>query len=155
MLNLAHHSLGHRPSTGDVLQKFRNVLHVLGAAMGDEQHRCPAHCVLVAGAAVEENSCTNCARFLTLSTGVCGRMPCPRLKMCPGRPSARRRMCSARCFSSFHEAKSSTGSRFPCTARLCPTVLQPSSSGTRQSSPITSAPVSAIEGSSAVLSVPK
>ena len=34
-------------------------------------------------------SCTKRARFFTLSTGVSGRMPWPRLKMWPGRPAAR------------------------------------------------------------------
>src|SRR6516162_8489257 len=63
-------------------------------------------------------SSTKRARFFTLSTGVSGRMPCPRLKMRPGRPAARRRISSARDFSSFQSAKSNTGSRFPCTAAL-------------------------------------
>ena len=40
-------------------------------------------------------------------------------------------------------ANSVIGSRFPCTAQPYPTARQPSSSGVRQSSPITSAPVSA------------
>src|SRR5271166_327194 len=154
MLHLAHHRLSHGTPARNVLQKFGNVLDPLGAAVRDQQNCGLAHDILVAFADVL-NSCTKSARFLTLSTGVSGKMPCPRLKMWPGRLSASRRMCSARCFTSFHEANSVTGSRFPCTACLCPTVCQPSSSGTRQSNPITSAPVSDIEGSSVVLSVPK
>ena len=35
------------------------------------------------------------ASICTCSTGVDGRMPCPRLKMCPGRPPTRFRMSSA------------------------------------------------------------
>src|SRR6267142_965448 len=35
--------------------------------------------------------CTASTRARTLSSGVCGRMPCPRLKMWPGRPPTRRK----------------------------------------------------------------
>src|ERR1019366_1967041 len=155
MLHLAHHRFRHGPAARDVLQELGNVLHLLRTAVSDEQHRRLAHSLLAGLAAVKPNSCTNCARSFTLETGVCGKMPWPRLKMCPGRPSARRRMCSARRFSSGHDANSNTGSRLPCTARVRPTVRQPSSRGTRQSKPMTSAPVSAMEGSRVALSVPK
>ncbi len=37
-----------------------------------------------------QNSRTNSTSAFTFSTGVSCRMPCPRLKMCPGRPPARR-----------------------------------------------------------------
>src|SRR5215469_10185270 len=80
MLNLAYHIVRHRPAARNVLQKFRDVLYALRAAMGDQQHRLPAHDFL-AEVADAANSCTNCARFFTLSTGVFGRMPWPRLKM--------------------------------------------------------------------------
>src|SRR5271165_5435903 len=154
MLHLAHHRFRHRTPARNVLQERGDVLYPLRAAVRDQENYRLAHDFLVLVGDVL-NSCTKSARFFTLSTGVSGKMPCPRLKMWPGRLSASRRMCSARCFTSFHEANSVTGSRFPCTACLCPTVRQPSSSGTRQSNPITSAPVSDIEGSSVVLSVPK
>src|ERR1035441_8278427 len=155
MLHLAHHRLRHGPAARDVLQELGNVLHPLRTAVSDEQHCRLAHSALAGLAAVRLNSCTNCAKSFTLETGVCGKMPWPRLKMCPGRPSARRRMCSARRFSSGHDANSVTGSRLPCTACACPTVRQPSSRGIRQSRPMTSAPVSAMEGNRVALSVPK
>src|SRR5271157_4227353 len=116
MLYLAHNRLRHRTPARNVLQKLGNVFDPLRTAVGDQQHGFFAHCVLAEVAAVALNSCTNCARFFTLSTGVWGRMPWPRLKMCPGRPSA---------------------------------------SGMRQSRPMTSAPVSDIEGNNVALSVPK
>src|SRR5664279_2898081 len=155
MLHLAHYGLRHGPAARDVQQELGNVLHPLRTAVSDEQHCRLAHSILAGLAAVKLNSCTNCARSFTLVTGVCGKMPWPRLKMCPGRPSARRRMCSARRFSSGHDANSVTGSRLPCTACACPTVRQPSSRGIRQSRPMTSAPVSAMDGSKVALSVPK
>src|ERR1700690_3190415 len=92
------------------------------------------------------------ARFFTFSTGVSGRMPWPRLKMWPGRPAAWRRMASARDLISFQSAKSSTGSRLPCTAPLLPRLFHPVSSGMRQSRPRTSAPDSCIDGKRVELS---
>ena len=47
------------------------------------------------------------------------------------------------------------GSRFPWTPRSSPTSAQPSSSGMRQSRPITSPPAAAIAGSSVAVPVPK
>src|SRR5215472_18136773 len=56
-----------------------------------------------------EYCCTRSARFLTFSTGVSGKMPWPRLKMWPGRPSARPRISWARDLISLHSANSKTG----------------------------------------------
>src|SRR5262249_57054946 len=47
---------------------------------------------------------TKSTRAITFSTGVSGRMPWPRLKMCPGRPPAWRKMLSARASNSFWPA---------------------------------------------------
>src|SRR5271170_4280951 len=80
-----------------------------------------------------ECSRTNSQSALTFSTGVSGRMPWPRLKMWPGRPAAWRKMSSARFLSSFQSAKSSTGSRLPCTAFFKARVCHPVSNGMRQS----------------------
>src|SRR5271166_793631 len=115
MLHLAYHRLSHRPPARDVLQELGNVVDPLGAAVRDQQNGRFTHHFLAA-VADELNSCTKSARLFTLSTGVSGKMPWPRLKMCPGRLSASRRMCSARCFTSLHEANNVTGSKFPCTA---------------------------------------
>ena len=82
---------------------------------------------------------------------VCGRIPWPRLKMCPLRPRARSSTSSAAASRRSHGASSAAGSRLPCTPRS-PTSSQPSSSGMRQSSPITSP---SIWASSVVVPVPK
>src|SRR6516164_8821578 len=100
MLDLLYDGLGHRPPTRNVLQELRNVFYPFRAAVRNQQNCSLAHYDLAAMADVL-NSCTNSARFFTLSTGVCGRIPCPRLKTCPGRPSASLRMFSARCLTSF------------------------------------------------------
>ena len=56
------------------------------------------------------------AQVFTFSTGVSGKIPWPRLKMCPGLrrpvPANHSRALAA----PFQSANSSTGSRFPCTA---------------------------------------
>jgi len=65
----------------------------------------------------------NFASILTFSTGVSGRMPCPKLKMCPGRQRSAAECLRTRLHSG-QPAKSSTGSRFPCTAPD-PTASQP------------------------------
>ena len=54
-------------------------------------------------------SCTCATSRRTLSSGVCGRIPCPRLKTWPGRPPARSRTSSARARSSRHGASSELG----------------------------------------------
>ncbi len=46
---------------------------------------------------------------MALSTGVCGRMPCPRLKMWPGRPAAISSICCTRRRSSCRSASSDAG----------------------------------------------
>src|SRR5580704_5647351 len=80
VLNFLYHSVRHRTSARNVLQKCGDVLDFVGTSVRNQQDSPLAHDFLaVAAAAVK--SCTNCARFFTLSTGVCGRMPCPRLKM--------------------------------------------------------------------------
>src|SRR5205807_7883452 len=99
--------------------------------------------------------CTRSVTKPTASGGVPGRMPWPRLKMWPGRPSARLTMSSTRRSISCSGAKSTTGSRFPCTALSWPAAAQPSSRATRQSSPTTSQPALAISGSSVEAPVPK
>ena len=53
----------------------------------------------------------------TFSTGVLGTMPWPRLKICPGRPSAWSRMLRTRLRINSGSAKSVMGSRLPCTAQ--------------------------------------
>ena len=77
------------------------------------------------------------------SGSVPGRTPWPRLKTWPGRPPARASTSSASRSTTSHGAPSAAGSRFPWTARPG-TADQPSSSGTRQSSPMTSPPAAAM-----------
>ena len=86
-------------SAGDAEQKFGHMLHGIGAAVREQQDcgLCGlsgswfygAHSVSDAGLAAAkvafaEYSCTNRASALTFSTGVSGKMPWPRLNMCPG-----------------------------------------------------------------------
>src|SRR5579872_6518141 len=63
-------------------------------------------------------SCTESISARTWSTGVSGRMPWPRLKMWPGRPAAWSRIARTRRRISGRPAKSTTGSRLPCTPTL-------------------------------------
>src|ERR1700684_2802566 len=114
MLYLANDGFRERTPARNVLEEFGNVLDAVGTAMRDEQHGRLHRAAPDTAAALK--SCTNLARSFTFSTGVCGRMPWPRLKMWPGRASARRRICSARLFTSRQDANSVIGSRFPCTA---------------------------------------
>ena len=92
------HRFGKRPSPGDVPYKFGNVIERFGAAVSEKQHRglLVFHWRAPATAYFALNSLTNPTRAFTLSTGVSGRIPCPRLKMCPGRPPAWRMISSVR-----------------------------------------------------------
>ena len=100
-------------------------------------------------------ACTWSTSACTLSTGVCGRTPWPRLKMCPGRPATRRRMSSAAASNRSRGPHSRTGSRFPWTACDAPIVCHASSMCWRQSTPITSPPASTRSGRIAVAPTPK
>src|SRR5271163_4184121 len=92
-----------RTSTAHEVEVLRHILDALGRAMGEQEYR------LFHG----RNSRTISTTAFTFSTGVSGRMPCPRLKIWPGRPAARRKMSVARDFISSTSLKSSTGSRLP------------------------------------------
>src|SRR5205809_276128 len=75
--------------------------------------------------------------------------------MWPGRPPARSRMSLTRWRMYGGLARSTAGSRFPCTATSWPTLAQAASRSTRQSSPITSPPAERRSGSSAAVPGPK
>ena len=90
----------------------------------------------------QREPCTWRASACTCSSGVVGRMPWPRLKMCPGRPAARRRTSSAAASRRSSGPSSSVGSRLPWMPRSWPMRVHASSSGSRQSTPITSPPAS-------------
>src|ERR1044072_614407 len=104
------HSLARDVATvQDILEEGPCVVHAFGPAEGDDQQGIVsvAHLALI--------SWTMSTSAITLSTGVSGRMPCPRLKMWPGRPPAWSRMCLACARSVSWFANSETGSRFPIT----------------------------------------
>ena len=60
---------------------------------------------------------------------VSGSTPCPRLKMCPGRPPRAPSTSSAAASTRSHGPSSTAGSRLPWTPRSAPTASQPPSSG--------------------------
>ena len=84
-----------------------------------------------------------------------GQDPVTEVETCPGRPPAWRSTSAARSRTSGAGPVSTAGSRLPWTARSKPTRRQAASSGTRQSSPTTSAPEVAIASRSVAVSVPK
>src|SRR3984957_2548844 len=94
MRDLVDRGLWQRPTACYVAQVFRNFIQRLGSAMCQQQnrgafpfsHRAVSCCVAAA------YSRTNRTAACTLSTGVPGTIPCPTLKICPGRPAACERM---------------------------------------------------------------
>ena len=81
-----------------------------------------------------------------LSTGVCGSTPWPKLKMCPGRPAACCRT-SLRTATQFgHIGQERHRIEIALDRALGPIIRHASSSRTRQSTPITVAPLSANNG---------
>src|SRR5947209_12414296 len=72
-----------RTAAGDVLHELRNVIRRIRAAMGQQQNGQLILCHRTAPEAeyFALNSLTKVTRARTLSTGVSGRMPCPRLKI--------------------------------------------------------------------------
>ncbi len=69
-----------------------------------------------AGVSYSLNSRTISTHAFTFSTGVSGKIPCPRLKICPGLDPVRFSNSCTRARSSGIGAISTAGSRFPCTA---------------------------------------
>ena len=83
-------------------------------------------------------------------------MPWPRLKMWPGRPAARSQNVFGAGLQFLPVGEEQNRIEVALHGSLdSPVWRQPSSSGMRQSRPITSAPVSCMDGSSVALSVPK
>src|SRR5208337_3267783 len=80
------------------------------------------------------------------STGVCGRMPCPKLRMWP-RPPSSAVSSSVACRIFSGGAKSTAGSRLPCTATRGPASSRTFASGMRQSTLKTFASARTIAGS--------
>src|SRR6202789_2468446 len=82
---------------------------------------------------------------LALSTGVVGRIPWPRFKMWPMPPVFSTAACAASRTACSRPSKM-FGSTFPCSATLppnvCPNVARASAKSVRQSTLMTSAPVS-------------
>ena len=86
------------------------------------------------------SSWTRSATWVSTPGSVSGSTPWPRLKMCPraARPCSTTRRTSRSTVA--RSASSTAGSRLPCSERPGPTRRAASSSGTRQSTPTTSAP---------------
>src|SRR6185437_23900 len=135
------------PVPSNVEQIGLDVAQCSGASVRhDENAERLAHAVSV---------CTRSTTRRTASTGVVGKTPWPRLKMCPGRPSARAMMSWTRASSSAGGANSATGSRFPCTPWSNPMRFHPSSRPIRQSRPMTSPPACTSRGSNSPVFTPK
>src|SRR3990172_9014772 len=99
--------------------------------------------------------CTCSTKSSTVSTGVEGRTPWPRLKMWPGREPARVKTSSARRRTSSGGPRRTTGSRLPCTATSAPNMSPPPPMSILQSNPMTSPPASRSRGSRPELPVAK
>ena len=139
VLNLFDDLLRQRPPADHVAQIFGNLLDGLRGSVGQQQHGLFSHWPSPGG-----TRAPSAPRPAHSPPALSGTMPWPRLKMWPGRPLAARRISLTRSSRTSSGAKSVMGSRLPCTAWPWPTARQPSSSGCRQSRPITSAPVAAI-----------
>ena len=101
-------------------------------------------------------SCTHRTTCCTFSTGVAGTIPWPTLKICPGFPPACRNTSSTRARKNLLPARTVRWDQdFPAPRNAGPTACLPASRGIRQSSPITSAPVSRMLGSNVAVSTPK
>src|SRR5215469_10031655 len=117
-------------SAGHAQKKIGDISDLFRAAVGEQKYGrryglaklCHGE---TRGIVLEECSCTYSATTFTFSTGVSGRMPCPRLKMWPLRPPARWRISWAQTRTCWRSEKSTTGSRFPCTAPQLPTTSHP------------------------------
>src|SRR5262249_17224076 len=129
--------LGDAASRRDDVEEGPDVLGLVRPPEGDQQH----------GVYRADSSWTMSTRAFTLSTGVSWWMPCPRLKMWPGRRAAVR--------ISPKLESSTAGSRLPCPATSCPSRSHVAPSSTRQSSPRTSPPASRISGSKLAVPTPK
>ena len=81
--------------------------------------------------------------------------PVTEVEIWPGRPPTDSRIRNAAASTRSHGPSSSAGSRFPCTPRSAPTSSQAAVDGSRQSTPITSPPASAISSRRCVVPVPK
>ena len=108
-----------------------------------------------AGCSQAPCSCTSSVSRTSMSGSVCGRTPWPRLKMCPSAVRPRCSTCSGPRPITSQGASRTAGSRLPCSALPSSTRRAASSSGTRQSTPTTSAPASPITPSSSPVPTPK
>ena len=101
--DLFEHVRGDRLASANVRKVLRYVLDAFRRSVGEQQD-----------AAVHgRNSRTISTTALTLSTGVSGRIPWPRLKMCPGRVPVRFSSSCTLARNSGSGANSATGSRLP------------------------------------------
>src|SRR6266545_3258809 len=100
-------------------------------------------------------ACTCRASACTFSSEVFGRMPWPRLNTWPARPAARRSTSSAAANRPCVGPSRRVGSRLPWMPRSWPITSHASSSGRRQSTPITSPPAAFISGRMASVLTPK
>src|ERR1043165_5011240 len=81
MCHLQHAFARHIPPTQHVLEERHHVIYSLRPAKRNQQQRIVIHFHPF-------NPCTISTSAITFSTGVSGKIPCPRLKICPGRPPA-------------------------------------------------------------------
>src|SRR5262245_1788327 len=163
-------ALGWYPSSlRDDLEERPDVFGFLRTAEGDQEHGIdvahgvtgveePRSCWPMGrriGHQRADSSCTMSTSAMTWSTGVSLWMPCPRLKMCPGRPATASRISFTPRRISTGLASRTAGSRFPWTATSYPSRSHAAPISTRQSSPITSPPAAFIRRRSPGVAVPK
>src|SRR3954447_8327931 len=128
--------VGDRLAAADVLEVRPDVVRARRASIGHQDHG-------IAHAATSVRSWTSSTRRRKTAGSVSGTTPWPRLKMWPGRPPARASTSSAPAATRSQGPSRAAPSRLPWIPWSWPTRSQAASSGTRQSTPITSPPTSA------------
>src|SRR6478752_6014474 len=119
MADLLHGCVRERAPTRNIFEEFADIGFGRSIGRPMRQQQDGFHTVFApAFAYFAARSCTNSTSIFTFCSGVSGRIPCPRLKMCPVRPPERRKISSAADETCSQDEKSTTGSRFPCTAHL-------------------------------------
>src|SRR5829696_237877 len=124
----------------------------------DHRDAC-AHATIPSALAARRSSTASACTISTIrastSGSASGGTPWPRLKTWPGAAAPDLMISRTRSASTDQGAPSSAGSRLPWTAYRSPIRWLASANGTRQSTPTTSAPASAIEPSSSPVPTPK
>ncbi len=149
----------HGGRCGAPLRRNRRAAGAAGADLAPAQRArrqpVPAGGAVGAGNGAAVSPCTSSTMRVSTSGSVPGSTPCPRLNTCPGAAAPARSTSRTAASTTGHGAIVTAGSRLPCSARSRPTRNVASASGTRQSTPTTSAPAWPIAASSSPVPTPK